>query len=83
MTDWNDPEDRARLIESIGAEAYNRVFERMRRQIVVSTVNGHAIFPVQHTRFGRLFQVNNTDRAFSTQAEAEAFANEIPKGNDQ
>lgn len=45
----------------------------------VATVNGHAIRPVS-TRFGRLFQVGKTGRAFSTQPEAEAFAKtEAPK----
>jgi hypothetical protein len=42
---------------------------------IVATINGHEIWPVQ-TRFGRLYVVGGTERAFSTLAEAEACARE-------
>jgi hypothetical protein len=44
---------------------------------VLATVGGHAIRPVQ-TRFGRLFAVGATGKAFSTRDQAEAFANSNP-----
>ena len=74
--DWNDPAARARLIESVGIEEYNRQFEAHRARSVIATVNGHAIRPVQ-SRFGRLFAVGDTGRAFSTRDQAEAYARGI------
>jgi hypothetical protein len=47
----------------------------MRRQ-TVAIVNGHGIRTIA-SRFGRLFMVEGTDRAFSTQAEAETFARSL------
>jgi hypothetical protein len=70
---WDDPAARLTLIESVGADEYNRLHaEHMRRQ-TVANVNGHGIRTIG-SRFGRLFMVEGTDRAFSTQAEAETFA---------
>jgi len=76
MIDWDDPVARLRLIESIGVDAYNAAMKEHLRTSVIKTVNGHDIRPVQ-TRFGRLFMVADTDRAFATLDEAEAFAKEI------
>jgi hypothetical protein len=77
MIDWDDPAARARLIESIGVEAYNKAFDAYRRESIVATVNGYSIAPV-NTRFGRLYAVQGTKKAFSTLAEAEAFAQTQP-----
>jgi hypothetical protein len=70
---WDDPAERARLIERVGAAEYARQFEAHRIASTVATVNGHGIRPIA-TRFGRLFMVGTTGRAFSTLAEAETFA---------
>lgn len=76
---WDNPEDRAALIERVGVEEYNRLHAEHRKASVVATVNGHDIRPVG-SRFGRLFMVGDTGRAFSTQPEAEAFARgEVPR----
>ena len=74
---WNLAEDRAELIERVGADEYNRLFAKHRKQIVIKTVNGHEIRPTT-TRFGRLFTVGNTGKAFIFMEEAESFANKTP-----
>jgi hypothetical protein len=75
-TNWDDPASRLALIEAVGADEYNRLHaEHMRRQ-TVAIVNGHGIRTIA-SRFGRLFMVEGTDRAFSTQAEAETFARSL------
>jgi hypothetical protein len=71
--DWDDPQARFRLIERVGVAEYNRLHDEYREKSVVSTVNGHKIRPVQ-TRFGTLYHVGTTDRAFTNLKEAETFA---------
>jgi hypothetical protein len=44
----------------------------------VATVAGHAIPPLNSERFGRLFIVGDTGRAFSNLAQAEAYARKHP-----
>jgi hypothetical protein len=70
---WNDPTERARLIDRVGPQEYERLFAEHRKASTMKTVNGHAIRPVQ-SRFGRLFAVGNTGKAFATMPQAEAFA---------
>ena len=70
---WDDPAERLRLIERVGAEEYNRRFREQRQRSIVATVNGHDIWPV-NCRFGRLFHVGGTNTAFATLKEAKAFA---------
>lgn len=71
--DWNDPAARAALIERVGPAEYNRLAAEHDRSITVATVNGHRIRPVS-SRFGRLFMVGGTGKAFATMDEAEGFA---------
>lgn len=73
IIDWDDPVARARLIERLGHEAYNKAQAEHIERTVVATVNGYKIRPVQ-TRFGRLFFIMGMDIAFQTLAEAEAHA---------
>lgn len=81
IMNWDDPIARARLIEQVGAEEYNRQFEAHLAASVVADVNGHKIRPVA-TRFGRLFQVGNTGAAFYTLDEAKRFAEQEPPACD-
>jgi hypothetical protein len=74
--DWDDPASRARLIESVGAEEYNRLFAEHRRKSVVATVNGYDIRPVL-TRLGRLFAVDGTRQAYTTLKQAKAYAESL------
>ncbi len=71
---WDAPEERLSLIDSVGLPEYNRLHEKHREQSIIDTVNGHKIRPVQ-TRFGRLFHVGNTKMAFDTMEKAIEFAN--------
>lgn len=74
--DWDDPAARFHLAEQLGPAGYNAAFAEYmasRTNFAVTTVNGHAIRPVL-SRFGRLYHVGTTDRAFATLAEAKAFA---------
>lgn len=70
---WDDPAQRARHIEHVGADEYNRQLREHRRKSVVATINGHDIYPVG-TRFGRLFVVGGTDKAFPQLEQAKAYA---------
>jgi hypothetical protein len=74
---WTDPEERLALIERVGIDEYNRLLkEEQDRNTVEDAVNGHHIRTVL-TRFGRLFMVGDTGRAFQTPAEAARFATKI------
>ena len=81
VINWNDPEERARLSERIGTKAYNEAFAKHIKQSTVATVGGHSIRPVG-SRFGRLWQVGNTGRAFSTREKAEAYARDNSDDHD-
>jgi hypothetical protein len=70
---WNDPAARADLIEQVGPTEYHRLQAEQFDRETVATVNGHRIRPVQ-TRFGRLFFVSDTDRAFAELDEAKRYA---------
>jgi hypothetical protein len=74
---WDNPEDRAALVQQIGVEAYNKAYENYIDESTVSIVGGHKIRPV-NSRFGKLFNVGNTGRAFQKQSEAEKYASENP-----
>jgi hypothetical protein len=71
--DWNDPEQRLALLESVGLDEYNRRLNEFHNRAVVQVVNGHGIRPV-HTRFGLLYMVGDTGRAFSTPDDAVKYA---------
>jgi len=75
--DWDDPAARLALIEEVGPEEYNRRIKQHIEDSVVSRVGGHAIRPV-NTRFGRLFSVGTTGKAFSTLKLTEDYASEHP-----
>lgn len=75
--DWDDPAARLALIEEVGPDEYNRRMQQYHEESVVSRVGGHAFRPV-NTRFGRLFSVGSTGKAFSTLKQAEDYASEHP-----
>jgi hypothetical protein len=76
---WYDPSARAQLIERVGSDEYNRLFEQHLADSVVARVAGYAIRPIG-TRFGQLFQIDNADAvAFQTLAEAEAWCAANPR----
>ena len=79
---WDDPEERAKLVERIGVKAYNEAFSRHIKQSSVTKVAGHNIRLVG-SRFGKLWQVGNTGRAFSTRKEAEKYARDNPVDDDE
>ena len=64
---WDNPIDRLKLIEQVGIDAYNIELLRYIEQ--------NPIRPVA-TRFGILYTVGNTGRAFSTRQQAEEFRKE-------
>ena len=74
---WDDSEERARLVEEIGLNAYNEAIAEHIKQSTVATVAGHSIRPVG-SRFGKLWQVGNTGCAFSTREQAETYARANP-----
>jgi hypothetical protein len=75
--DWNDPEERAALIERVGPQRYNALQARELNAATIVRVNGFAIREVG-SQFGRLFAVDGTNSAFKTLAEAKAFAEKQP-----
>jgi len=74
--DWDDPASRAALIERVGPDHYARLQAEHHKRQTVANVKGHGIRTI-NSRFGRLFMVEGTDRAFSTLAEAETFARSL------
>ena len=74
---WNDPEERARLIERVGVKAYNEAFAKHIEQSTVAIVAGHSIRPIR-TRFGKVWLVGNTGHGFSTREKAEIYAQAHP-----
>jgi hypothetical protein len=73
----DDPTARAELIERVGPDRYNDALRAHLESITVVTGSGHAIRPT-NTRFGRLFVVGATGRAFPKQSDAEDFARQHP-----
>jgi hypothetical protein len=69
---WDDPEARLRLIESVGVEEYNR-------QMAEHIAARGPIYTVA-SRFGMLHAVNGTNKAFFTRAQAEAYLATLPGG---
>ena len=74
---FNDPVSRAEFIERVGPEAYNAAARRHAALSVVDTVNGRTIYPVK-SRFGRLFAVSGTGKAYPTLEAARHFARAEP-----
>ena len=70
---WDDPAARAALIEAVDGDEYNRRFAEYQKASTVVTINGHDIRTVG-SRFGRLFMVGKTGRAFLTLDEAKHHA---------
>jgi len=79
IINWDNPAERFRLAETVGTEEYNRLFEEHFKQSIVCSVNGYGIRPV-NSRFGRLFAIVGTTRAFSDLEEAKAYAASLPAG---
>jgi hypothetical protein len=75
--DWDDPVARPRLIESVGTDRYNEMIQQHFVDSAVSTVNGYRIRPVG-TRWGRLFTVDGTSKAFAKLPDAEEYARSLP-----
>jgi len=71
--DWDNPAERLALIERIGTQAYNDALAEHLRQTTISTVSGRGIRTIR-TKFGRLYQVMGTGKAFRTLEEAKAYA---------
>ena len=70
---WDNPEERLALAERVGTEEYNRRLLEHLDSLIVATVKGRAIRPV-NSPFGRLFAVGGTKHAFSTVEEAVRYA---------
>lgn len=75
--DWDDPAARAALITRVGIAEYNRLHMEHMEASTVSRVAGHPIRTV-NTRFGRLYAVGGTDKAFATLEQAEQYARDQP-----
>lgn len=70
--DWDNPEDRAQLIESVGVDEYNRRHLEHQKESVVETYKGRDI-RVVGSRFGSLYAVSGTEVAFAKIEEARSF----------
>jgi len=80
--DFDSPEGRAAAIELLGPKAYSVALEAWNDASKVATVNGHAIRKTQ-TRFGVVFAVGASGRAFSSVGEAGEFARTLPAGGKE
>jgi hypothetical protein len=61
---WDDPEARLALVERIGVEAYNRAFGDYVARNPIRAVS---------SRYGTLYLVSGTGKAFATREEAEEY----------
>lgn len=75
---WCDPAERGALLSRVGVREYARQHAEHVKASTVEHVAGHSIRTVG-TRFGRLFAVGFTGRAFATLAEAQSFARANPQ----
>jgi type IV secretory pathway protease TraF len=71
--DWNDPTQRAALIDRIGVDANNRALAQHFKDSTVETVNGRAI-RIVGSRFGRVYMVDGTGRGHATLEGARKIA---------
>jgi hypothetical protein len=76
---WDDPQERFQLIERVGPYRYNELRAAHMRSASVAEAGGHAIRITMSERFGRLFLVGETGRAFAHQAQAEQWARKNPR----
>jgi hypothetical protein len=76
--DWIDISAHFRLAEAVGLHRYEELLAEHVRRITVATIAGHAIRVTQSERFGRLFAVGCTGRAFTKLEQAEAYARKHP-----
>jgi hypothetical protein len=76
---WSDPAARLALLERVGADEYNRLQQAEWERNTVSTINGYPIRRLVDARWGPLFLVVGTGRAFAEQQEAERYAAEQKK----
>jgi hypothetical protein len=79
VVNWDDPAERFRLIERVGPYRYNELRAEHQRNSIVAEAGGHAIRITMSERFGRLFLVGETGRAFANQAQAETYARKKPR----
>jgi len=66
---WDDPAARGELIERVGIDEYNRQMKAHQDALP-------EIYPVSTGKFGTVYAVKDTDRAFYTRKDAEAFLRE-------
>ena len=71
--DWNNPEDRLRLIEKVGSDEYSRQMRAKLEREVIERVNGRAIRKTS-SRFGVIYWVSGTDKGHSTLEGAREIA---------
>lgn len=70
---WDDPAARARLIDSVGVDEYERLHREQMDKSTIEVVNGHGI-RVIGSRFGRIYMVDGTGQGHSTLEGARKIA---------
>lgn len=71
--DWNDPEERLKLLESVGGPEYHRLMNEHREKTIIEVVNGYNL-RWEQSRFGLLCGVEGTYKAFRTIELAREYA---------
>jgi hypothetical protein len=79
--DFSSPEGRASAVEALG-QRYSEEFAKWRESQVIETVCGHKISPVS-SRFGLLYHVGDTGRAFVKLEDARGYAEDNPAPGHQ
>lgn len=74
--DMGTPEGRLAAAQSLTPEKYDEAMRRFREKSIICTVNGHDIRLIEGGRFGPLYAVGDTDKAFTTMEDARLCANE-------
>lgn len=78
--DWNSPIEREQLLARVGLVEYNRMYyDHTHSHILVTTVNGYQIRPVE-TRFGKVYVIGNTGAGYAHLQDAIGAALKLPQG---
>jgi hypothetical protein len=81
--DMATPAGRLEAATHLTPADYVALLERHRVQTTICTVNGRDIRIINSQRFGTLYTVAGTDKAFQALSDARAFANSLERPANQ
>jgi hypothetical protein len=79
MTDFDDPAQRAALIERVGPDEYNRQLKEHLDRSTVEVVSGYGIRLVRSMLFGPIYMVDGLGKGHATLDGARKIAREAER----